>query len=98
MEGQTTKIIGPDDKLISATSRKFGPLEQPGFYQLRNDSGEWLAAVNLLSPGESLLDNSPTKTTLGPIAKGLPPYLLLTIIAIIVLILESILYHRRKVG
>jgi hypothetical protein len=98
MEGQTTKIIGPDDKLISATGRKFGPLEQPGFYQLRNDSGEWLAAVNLLSPGESLLDNSPTKTTLGPIAKGLPPYLLLTIIAIIVLILESILYHRRKVG
>ena len=97
-EGESTSIQTPDGTLVSATGRKFGPLEQTGFYQLRNGSGEWLAAVNLLSPGESLLDNSATSTTLAPIAKGLPPYLLLTIIAIIVLIVESILYHRRKVG
>ncbi len=95
---ETTSIIAPDGSLVSATGRKFGPLKQPGFYQLRNGSGEWLAAVNLLSPGESLLNNEATQTTLAPIARGLPPYLVLTIIAIVVLILESLLYHRRKVG
>jgi len=95
---EVTSITAPDGSLLSATGRKFGPLEQPGFYQLRNGSGEWQAAVNMLSPGESLLDNTATATTLQPIAKGLPPYLLLTVIAIVVLILESLLYHRRKVG
>lgn len=95
---ETSTIVAPDGALLFATGRKYGPLEQPGFYQIRNGSGEWQAAVNLLSPGESLLDNAATQTTLAPIAKGLPPYLLLTIIAIVALILESVLYHRRKVG
>ena len=40
---ETTSIVGPDGALMSATGRKFGPLEQPGFYQLRNGSSEWLA-------------------------------------------------------
>lgn len=97
-EGESTSIVAPDGTLISASGRQFGPLEQPGYYALRNGSGEWLAAVNLLSPGESLLDNTLTQSSMAPIARGLPPYLLLTIIAIVVLILESILYHRRKVG
>jgi hypothetical protein len=96
-EGSTT-IVGPDGKPVTASGRKFGPLEQPGFYQLRNKSGEWFAAVNLLSPGESLLDNAPVQSSMGPIASGLPPYLILTVTAIVVLILESLLYHRRKVG
>jgi hypothetical protein len=52
----------------------------------------------MLSPGESLLDNTPTGSTLQPIAKGLPPYLLLTVIAIAVLILETRPCHRRKAG
>jgi hypothetical protein len=95
---ESTSIVAPDGSVLSATGRKFGPLEQSGFYSLRNGSGEWFAAVNLLSPAESLLDNSATSSTLAPIAKGLPLYLLLTIIAIVVLIAESILYHRRKVG
>ena len=95
---EATSIVAPDGTIVSVTGRNFGPLEHPGFYQLRNGSGEWLAAVNLLSPGESLLNNESTLTTLAPIAKGLPPYLLLTIIAIVVLILESLLYHRRRVG
>jgi len=98
VDTETTSIVEPDGALVAATGRKFGPLDQPGFYQLRNGSGEWLAAVNMLSPGESMLDNNATETTLKPIAKGLPPYLLLTVFAIVMLILESVLYHRRKVG
>ncbi len=95
---ESTTIVSPDGSILSATGRKYGPLEQPGFYDLRNGSGEWLAAVNLLSPRESLLNNEATQTTLAPIAKGLPPYLWLTSLAIVGLILESVLYHRRKVG
>ncbi len=93
-----TSIVNPDGSLSSAKGRKFGPVENPGFYTLRNDGGEWLAAVNALSPPESLLDNSSSRTTLGPISKGLPPYLLLTLLALFVLVVESLLYHRRKVG
>ncbi len=97
-ENEATAIVAPDGAITSVEGRKSGPLNQPGFYQLRNASGEWIAAVNMLSPGESLLDNSPAHSTLAPIARGLPPYLWLTGLAIVVLILESILYHRRKVG
>lgn len=96
--GDLTTIRLPDGSSVTSDARRFGPLESPGFYTLQNQAGEWLAAVNLLSPSESLLDNSPASSSLGPIASGLPPYLILTILAILVLIIESLLYHRRKVG
>jgi hypothetical protein len=96
--GDVTTIRLPDGSSVTSDARRFGPLESPGFYTLQNQAGEWLAAVNLLSPSESFLDNSPVSSSLAPIASGLPPYLILTILAILVLIIESLLYHRRKVG
>ena len=96
--GSATTVESPDGTLTSITGQRHGPLTAPGLYRLRNTSGEWLAAVNLLAPGESLLDNTSATTTLQPIARGTPPYLLLTLLAIGVLIAESLLYHRRKVG
>ena len=94
----TTSITRPDGSLSSATGTRTAPLEEPGFYTLTNASGQWLAAVNALSPSETLLDNSRTTNTLAPISRGLPPYLLLTLLGLAVLIVESLLYHRRKVG
>ena len=95
---EPTTIKAPDGSSSTASGKRSAPLDKPGFYTLQNASGEWLAAVNLLSPAETLLDNSAAASTVGPIASGLPPYLILTILAILVLIAESLLYHRRKVG
>ena len=95
---ESTTVRAPDGATTTATGRRFGPVEQPGFYTLQNPAGEWQAAVNLLSPAETLLDNSAAASTVGPIASGLPPYLVLTLLAVIVLVVESLLYHRRKVG
>ncbi len=80
----------PDGRLVSATGKRLSPLKVPGLYQLRNTSGEWLAAVNPLAPVDSLLDNSATAGSLQPVANGTPPYLLPTILAICLLIAESL--------
>lgn len=97
-EGEPTNVIPPDGTSVQTRERRFGPLLATGFYSLTNASGEWLAGCSLMAPAESLLDNSGIATSLQPIAKGWPPYLLLTLVAVVLLILESLLYHRRKVG
>lgn len=97
-DGKPTTVTGPDGLYAQSSGTTFGPLEKPGFYSLTNAAGHWMTAASSMAPGESLLDNSMTATTLQPIAKGWPPYLLLTLIGIAVLLVESLLYHRRKVG
>ncbi|RYD33425.1 MAG: hypothetical protein EOP86_13430 [Verrucomicrobiaceae bacterium] len=97
-EGKTTQITAPDGTTGETAAATYGPLAVPGFYSLTNAAGTWLTAASLMAPGESLLDNSATATTLQPIARGWPPYLLLTVAALVLLLLESVLYHRRKVG
>ncbi|MES2705298.1 MAG: BatA and WFA domain-containing protein [Verrucomicrobiota bacterium] len=97
-DGKTTQITTPDGATGPVSGATWGPLPSPGFYSMTNASGSWLTAASLMTPGESLLDNSATATTLQPIARGWPPYLLLTLAGIVVLIVESLLYHRRKVG
>lgn len=97
-EGETSLLETPLKAVQSFTGKRSGILRESGFYTLRNGSGEWLAAASLLAPAESLLDNSALSSTLQPIAQGTPPYLLLTLVALVLLLLESLLYHRRKVG
>lgn len=97
-DGKVTEITTPDGQTRPVRGASFGPLEAPGFYSLTNDAGQWSTAASLMAPGESLLDNSSTSTTLQPIASGWPPYLLLTLAGIVILLAESLLYHRRKVG
>lgn len=97
-DGKVTEVTAPDGQTRPVRGAAYGPLDTPGFYSLTNDAGQWTTAASLMSPGESLLDNSATATTLQPIASGWPPYLLLTLAGIVVLLAESLLYHRRKVG
>lgn len=97
-DGKSTVVTTPDGGTSPVPGPTYGPLSAPGFYSLANPSGNWLTAASLMAPGESLLDNSSTASTLQPIARGWPPYLLLTLAGIVVLLAESLLYHRRKVG
>ncbi|MEK6249162.1 MAG: BatA and WFA domain-containing protein [Planctomycetales bacterium] len=95
---ETTQVIDPSGAQDDTTSTTLPPLEQLGFYQLNNSSGDWLVGCSLLSPSETSLDNSDVTDTSKPINRGWPPAQLLTALAIVVLTTESLLYHRRKVG
>jgi len=69
-----------------------------GFYKLTNDAGAWDLGASLLSEQESLLGNEQAKDSRQPISQGRSPVHWLTLVAIVVLTGESILYHRRKLG
>jgi hypothetical protein len=69
-----------------------------GFYRLTNTGGEWDLGASLLSEQESLLYNAASKDSRQPISQGRSPVHWLTLIGIVVLTGESILYHRRKLG
>ena len=55
-------------------------------------------ACSLLSQSETLLENEQVEDTSKPISRGHAPAYWLTVLAIVVLTIESLLYHRRKVG
>jgi hypothetical protein len=76
----------------------FGPLDEVGFYELNNASGDWLSGSSLLSATETLIGNAEVKETATSINRGTSPMAWLTLLAIAVLAGESILYQRRKVG
>jgi hypothetical protein len=69
-----------------------------GFSELSNASGRWLLGSSLLAESETLLDNHPTKNTCETLSRGHSPTYWLALLAVVVLVGESALYHRRKVG
>ena len=89
--GATVNIPGVGEE-------RYGPLEGPGFVEIENRAGSWLIACSLLAPSETLLDNSAVVDTSQPIRRGLPPWVWLIIAAVVLVTLEELLYHRRKVG
>ncbi len=97
-ENEASTITLPDQSTVSIKQQNFGPLESLGFYQISNASGQWPLGVSLSTPAESNLDNSALSETLLPISSGHPPAYWLIVLAILLLVGESILYHRRKVG
>lgn len=72
----------------------FGPMLTTGFHE----ADSWTFATSLVSPEESLLKNDTLKESLKPIASGEAPSYWLLVLALGVLVGESILYDRRKVG
>jgi len=96
----------PDGEQLSAASSEksevrgkwYSEANRIGFYEIENSSGTWPVGVSLLADEESLLTDSDTKSTEKPLSRGFAPAYLLTVLAIVVLAAESILYHRRKVG
>lgn len=77
---------------------EFGPIESLGFYEMENPSGAWPLGSSLITAAESVLDNAAIAATAEPVSRGHAPAYWLVVLAILLLIGESILYHRRKVG
>jgi hypothetical protein len=76
----------------------FGGIDQLGFYSLANPTGRYDVGASLLSERESLINNESAADRHEPISRGRPPAHWLTLLAIVILTGESVLYHRRKVG
>ena len=70
-------------------------LTQSGRHQLKEGVS---FGVSLLNAGESLLDASGPSENVEHIAQGNPPAIWLLILALLVIVAECVLYHRRKVG
>ena len=74
------------------------PLDQLGHYQLSQDGRDSAFGVSLLNQGESLLNDTGPKESASAMGKGVPPSSWLLLLALIILVAESCLYHRRKLG
>jgi Fe-S cluster biogenesis protein NfuA len=96
--GEASKLVSPNGTVMEIRETSFGPLDEVGFYELNNASGDWLSGSSLLSATETLIGNAEVKETATSINRGTSPMAWLTLLAIAVLAGESILYQRRKVG
>jgi hypothetical protein len=88
--GSSTKVPG--------SAETYGPMESIGFQEVKLADSSWPLAVSLVAPQESLLASDAVKTNAKPIASGQAPSYWLIVLAIGLLVSESVLYHRRKVG
>lgn len=84
--GTTTMVPGLDAAQ--------GPMLETGFHP----AGDWTLAASLVAPQESRTDQKTVVENAKPLASGESPSYWLLVLAIGVLVGESILYHRRKVG
>jgi len=89
-----SNLLISDDE--SNTPPKKLNLDNSGIYDFTKKGRDFQIAAALLSPEESLLSNKLTSSELKNLATGYPFSFWLIVIAIAILILESILYHRRK--
>lgn len=100
-EGVITTVVQSDASAISGESMTVStdtlPIPELGFYEMKNESGTWPVASSLISQTESLLSSAIADTS-QPISRGRAPAHWLLLFAALVFTLESILYHRRKLG
>ncbi len=68
-----------------------------GFYNFPGVSEKWQIGTGLLNKSQTMINNDIKETSLA-INRGMPPGFLLSVLALIVLVTECLLYHRRKVG
>lgn len=71
-----------------------GVLDRVGFYQFKDEE----AAAALLSAQESLIDNSKVKATAKPVESGIPLSYYFFGLALLLAVVEEILYNYRKLG
>ena len=93
-----TNLVGREEALDSVyrTGSKVDEhiLKRVGFYKF----GAKELAAALLSSRETLIDNSKVKTTAKAVENGIPLSYYLFFLALLLFILEEILYNYRKVG
>lgn len=97
-KGQVISVTNPGGERAELGTGRIGPLRELGFYEVKTTRGTETLACSLLTPSESLLDNSEVADTTGPLPRGRSPSYFLIAAAILIAAVESMLYHRRRVG
>jgi hypothetical protein len=93
-----SKLIVLGEQPREMRGKSFPLPDRLGFCELQNEAGAWQVPTSLLSEQESLISNQAAADSRQPISRGKAPAHWLTVLAIVLLTGESILYHRRKVG
>ncbi len=93
------RVTAPDQEVRTVDAGGAVVFERAGFYSLESRTGARTLAASVLHRGET------TDAPLEPLpeapvglARGRPVWVLLAVAALIVLVAEELLYHRRKVG
>lgn len=73
-------------------------VERRGFHRLEHAGLVTPFGASLMDASETLLDGKGPAASAQAVAQGHPPAFWLIILAILILIAESLLYHRRKAG
>jgi hypothetical protein len=72
--------------------------QQCGHYQLSGGDDERTIGVSLIDSAESAITTTAGRERLRPISRGEPPATWLTLLAVLTLVGECLLYHRRMAG
>ncbi|MEN6556994.1 MAG: VWA domain-containing protein [Thermoguttaceae bacterium] len=107
--GQSITIPGASDDTVSTWTddggkprtvfgRQLTLDDRLGYSELKNIVGRWWLGNSLLASSETLLDHPATAVLGEPLSRGRSPTWWLTLFAVLALTVESVLYHRRKVG
>ncbi|MFC1497866.1 VWA domain-containing protein [Verrucomicrobiota bacterium] len=91
-------ITSPDGSITQKQAPFKLSLDQLGFHAVKGGNSTNLLACSLPGRAESLLDNSKIPDTHDPIERGWPLSMFFTVAALLTVAVESMLYHRRKVG
>ena len=93
-------VIFPSGREVEANSGALSPLTEFGFHRLTHPNQEWEVGVSMFQTKETLsgLGKEVSSGEIRGVASGSPLAWWLTVLAMLVLMVESVLYHRRKVG
>lgn len=91
-------VTSPAGEQLAAASSSMLTAEQPGFYTVGSGDTQKTVAVSLHSLDATLGGEAGETTVNAGVAAGYPPEYLLILLGAVLLVAESILYHRRKVG
>jgi hypothetical protein len=97
-EGSPSAVTPPHAEPITVTGTKSPRLDRCGFYSVENDRGHWSLAASVLAKEETQLQCPDILATARPVARGRSASYWLLSGALAVILIESLLYHRRKVG
>lgn len=91
------QITGPDGLTEPLAGGQALRLETAGTYELESEDDRWVLGAGLLSKVDTNLKAS-EETELVTLASGWPIAIWLLLLGLLILTVESVLYHRRKVG
>ncbi len=97
-DGSAIRWTLPSGEVVEKHVEDVGIVRDLGFHQWNLGTQTWIAGCSLLDATESSLQTSPLPENAEPLTRSWSPGFWLTLVAILIVVSESMLYHRRWVG